>query len=72
MKAHPRLVSEMNIHAHHVVFIVPLSLSQRSLRRMCERISMTSTEEARACNLKHLNHLTIHIIRGSDILFDRF
>lgn len=70
-KAHPQLVQDMNIHAHHIVFVIPLSLSQRSLNRISDRICAASRQEVQHCNL-NLNHVIIHVVQGNDILFDRF
>jgi hypothetical protein len=69
-KAHPKLVSDLKIHVHHIVFVVPLSLDRRSLQRMCDRICAACHKEA--SGVEYLNHITIHIIQGQDSLFDRF
>ena len=70
LKAHPQLVRDMNIHAHHIVFVVPHSLSPKSLKRICKQIQTTSNEEIQTCNL-NLKRVAVHIVQGNDVLFEQ-
>lgn len=70
-KAHPKLVNDLHIHAHHIVFVIPKSLSTRALNRLCHRIREACEDEVENCELT-LNHVIIHVIQGDDFMFDRF
>lgn len=70
-KAHPILVKELKIHVHHIVFVIPSSLTRRSLQRMCDQICLNCQKQIQDFEMI-LNHVTVHVIQGDDELFDRF
>lgn len=73
-KAHPKIVSDMGVQRHHIVFVVPSSLTPRSLQRLCTRIQTSVSRSLdEFSNSEYLmRHYIVHIIQGDDILFDRF
>ena len=67
IKAHPMIISDMNIHTHHNVFIVPSSLSNRIMKRVSNKIKECVIMYESESMCKHV----VHIIKGNDELFDR-
>ena len=70
-KAHPQIIEDFGVQRHHVVFVVPNSLTQRSLQRLCDRIQVWVTKSLEKDSTP-LKHIIVHIIQGDDTLFDRF
>ena len=70
-KANKKIVHELGIHRHHVVFVVPRSLEKRVLNRLVSRIESTTENYMHRIQLP-VRHVVIHVIQGDDTLFDRF
>ena len=71
LKAHPQIVADLKIERHWIVFVVPDSLSNRSLKRMCERIESWVVKGIELVDMP-VKYVDVHIIQGDDRLFDRF
>tara|TARA_B100000214_G_scaffold374022_1_gene355691 strand:- start:432 stop:1022 length:591 start_codon:yes stop_codon:yes gene_type:complete len=67
-KAHPLIVSELNVHTHHSIFVVPKSLSKKKLKRLCNHVYTIVCEKY--YNIPICNTV-VHVIQGDDIMFDR-
>ena len=66
-KAHPTLINDMQITAHHSVFVIPSSLNKKELRKVCSHIVNTALDKQ-----DHLHcHTTVHVIQGNEFMFDR-
>ena len=69
LKAHPIIINEMNVKTHHIIFVVPNSLSKKNLNKLCRHVYSHICERY----LDTLNcDAVIHIIQGNDNMFDRF
>ena len=68
LKAHPLIVKELNVNTHHSVFVVPKSLSKKTLRRLCNHVYTNVCEKY--YNIPNCNTV-VHVIQGDDSMFDR-
>ena len=67
IKAHPSIVNDFCVHTHHSIFILPSSLPDKKIKRVCSRIQsfIENCDDLIDCKL------VVHIITGKDNLFDR-
>lgn len=72
-KASENLIETYFVQEHHMVFVIPESLSSRMYHRVTDHIHYTVQQYLeKGCNVIKSNRIHTHIIQGPDNLFDRF
>ena len=69
-KLHPRIAQVYNVHSHHVVFIIPVSLTDSVKRRTIQHIKRVTTSFLQSYT--PVRRTRLHIVEGMDELFDRY
>jgi hypothetical protein len=73
-KANSKIVERYNVNEHHIVFVIPESMDNRSYERLLRHIDDSVRQYFSYCQDLPLkkNKFFVHSLRGPSMLFDRF